>query len=196
MSLTFPPLNSTLTRPIRTCQSALLAVLGHIALGHAGQSIALRGDSVTALTWAITERYGSIATNASMIWTLLCVAADVHVTDITHIPGTDNDNCDQLSRRGPTPSTTIAQHAANLGLGDAPHIPLDTDTDVSTLLRLCRPSILTSTDAQFSAFWKEARSSTDRFVSKHPPSHSPHSTVFPPPLLFVPTHETDTPPTL
>ena len=35
---------------------AILAVLGHIALGNAGRSIALRGDSVTALTWAITER--------------------------------------------------------------------------------------------------------------------------------------------
>ena len=68
-----------------------------------------------------------------MVWTLLCVAADVHVTDITHIPGTDNDDCDQLPHCGPTPSTTIVQHAANLGLGKVPHIPLETDTDVSAL---------------------------------------------------------------
>ena len=92
---------------------ALLAVLGHVALGRTGQSIALRGDSVTALAWATTERpRGSIATNAAMVWTLLCVAADVHVTNITHIPGAENDNCDQLSRRGPAPTTTIVQHAA------------------------------------------------------------------------------------
>ena len=91
---------------------AILAVLRHTALGNAGCSIALRGDSVTALTWAITERpRGSIATNAAMIWTLLCVAADVHVTHTTHIPGADNESCDQLSRRGPNTRTTLTEHA-------------------------------------------------------------------------------------
>ena len=46
---------------------AILAVMGQIALGRSGQSLALRGDSVTALTWSITERLrGSIVTNASM----------------------------------------------------------------------------------------------------------------------------------
>lgn len=35
---------------------AILSVLGHVALGNARRSIALRGDSVTALTWAIPER--------------------------------------------------------------------------------------------------------------------------------------------
>ena len=29
-----------------------------------------------------------------MIWALLCVAADVHVEDITRIAGADNDRCD------------------------------------------------------------------------------------------------------
>ena len=44
---------------------AILAVIGHVTLGNAGRSIALRGDSVTALTWAITERpRGATVTNA------------------------------------------------------------------------------------------------------------------------------------
>ena len=47
---------------------AILAVLGHVFMGNRGKSLALRGDSVTALTWAITERSrGSIVTNAAMI---------------------------------------------------------------------------------------------------------------------------------
>lgn len=47
---------------------AVLSVLGHVALGNAGHSIALGGNSVTALTWAITERpRGSIVTNAATI---------------------------------------------------------------------------------------------------------------------------------
>ena len=50
---------------------AVLAVIGHISLGGRGRTLALRGDSVTALTWAITERpRGTIVTNAAMIWTL------------------------------------------------------------------------------------------------------------------------------
>ena len=70
---------------------AILAVMGQIVLG-------LRGDSVTALTWSITERVrGSIVSNASMVWTLLCVAADINVQQIVHIAGVDNKKCDQLS---------------------------------------------------------------------------------------------------
>jgi hypothetical protein len=34
----------------------ILAVIGQIAIGLSGQSLALRGDIVTALTWSITER--------------------------------------------------------------------------------------------------------------------------------------------
>jgi hypothetical protein len=46
-------------------------------LGHLGRSLALRGDSVTAFTWAIAERpRGEIVTNASIVWTLLCVATN------------------------------------------------------------------------------------------------------------------------
>ena len=46
---------------------AILAVVGQVVLGHTSLSIALRGDSVTALTWAITERpRGSIVSKASI----------------------------------------------------------------------------------------------------------------------------------
>jgi hypothetical protein len=52
---------------------AILAVMGQIALGQSECYWALRGDSVTALTWSITERVrGILVTNASMVWTLLC----------------------------------------------------------------------------------------------------------------------------
>ena len=69
---------------------AILAVVGHVILGYKGQSLALRGDSVTALTWAITERpRGAIVTNAAMIWTLLCIAADIDIREMTHIAATN-----------------------------------------------------------------------------------------------------------
>jgi hypothetical protein len=47
---------------------AVVAVLGQVVLGYSGRSLALRGDSVTALTWAVTERpRGKIVTNSSII---------------------------------------------------------------------------------------------------------------------------------
>jgi hypothetical protein len=67
---------------------AILAVLGQVILGISGTGIALRGDSPTALTWAMTERpRGVRVTNASMVWTLLCIAADVDVKEVTDIAG-------------------------------------------------------------------------------------------------------------
>ena len=174
---------------------AILSVLGHVALGYSGQSIALRGDSVTALTWAITERpRGSIVTNAAMIWTLLCIAADVHVNDITHIPGVDNDRCDQLSRRGKNPTSSLAEHAISLGLGTTPEVNLQTDTDATALVHLCKPTVANESEAEFLEFWSAARSSIDSFLSRHPPHSSP-------PLLTHHTHvhpshvtETNAPP--
>ena len=54
--------------------------MGHVFMGNRGKTLALRGDSVTALTWAIIERpRGSIVTNAAMIWTLLCMVAYVDI---------------------------------------------------------------------------------------------------------------------
>ena len=63
---------------------AILAVVGQVMLGFSGTGIALRGDIVTALTWAMTERpRGVRVTNASMIWTLLCIATDIDVKEVT-----------------------------------------------------------------------------------------------------------------
>jgi hypothetical protein len=83
-------------------------LIGQVILGFSGTGIALRGDSVTALTWTMTERPRVVrVTNASMIWTLLCIAADVDVKEVAHIAGEDSKQCDRLSRRwdiGKTPS--------------------------------------------------------------------------------------------
>jgi hypothetical protein len=63
---------------------AVLAVIGQVMLGFSGSGIALRGDSFTALTWTMTERpRGNRVTNAAMVWTLLCIAADVEVKEVT-----------------------------------------------------------------------------------------------------------------
>ena len=148
---------------------AILAVVGHVILGNRGRTLALRGDSVTALTWAITERpRGSIVTNAAMIWTLLCVAADVHIGETTHIPGEQNDNCDQLSRRGLHPTTTVAEHAHAIGIGEAKEIDIAGDEEIMDLIFLCDPRMSIHTDRDFTRFWTAARTIIDRFLERHP----------------------------
>ena len=127
-------------------------------MGNKGKSLALRGDSVTALTWAITERSrGSIVTNAAMIWILLCVAADVDIREITHIAGELNDSCDQLSRRDADTGMSVVEHAEVLGIASANELDLANNINVMALLRLCDPAIGIDSDDEFKKFWATAR---------------------------------------
>jgi hypothetical protein len=104
-----------------------------------------------------------------MIWTLLCVAADVDVRETTHIPEEQNDNCDQLSRRGLHPTTTVLQHASNLGITGARYIDISRDTEIMDLLALCSPQLSISSDREFTVFWTAARTIIDRLLSRHTP---------------------------
>ena len=150
---------------------AILAVMGQIILGRAGPnfSLALRGDSVTALTWSITERVrGSIVTNASMVWTLLCVAADVNVTEIIHIAGSDNKNCDRLSRREAQSITTIQDDAKEMGLDGVEVVEVNGEESVMGVLRLCVPRRELITEGDFVEFWSEVREAVSNFLFTHP----------------------------
>lgn len=147
--------------------AAIVAVLGFIRLGYTGKNLLLRGDSITALQWAINERTkGSIVTRAAIVWTVLCIAADVHVTDVTHIAGVDNKICDQLSRRCATTKKSVREEAKDLGLGCAKVLAFDSDSTVSDLIQLCDPRESFDTDASFSTFWGEVRAVVMRALLK------------------------------
>lgn len=147
---------------------AILAVLGHIALGCGGRSVALRGDSVTALTWAITERpRGERVTKAAMVFSLLCIAAGVDVKEVTHIAGTDNKRCDQLSRRGRTPATSILDEAEAMGVRGVDVVEIDGDKDIVNLLNLCDPRSELHSEGEFIGFWSSARSAIDSFLLRY-----------------------------
>jgi hypothetical protein len=145
-------------------------------LGFAGTGIALRGDSVTALTWTMTERpRGVRVTNASMIWTLLCIAADVDVKEVTHIAGEDNGRCDRLSRRwdvGKTPVVSVSAEAEDIGLGRIEVVEMDLDPSVRGIVELCDPRRELSSENQFIEFWMRARSAIDTFMSTHNHPHA------------------------
>jgi hypothetical protein len=149
--------------------------MGQVMLGLSGQSLALRGDSVTALTWAVTERpRGEIVTNAAMVWTLLCVAAEIHVKEVIHIPGDDNVNCDRLSRRGSEPTLTLKQEAAKIGLEGVEVVEMDDSGVVTKILKLCDPKISLKSEQEFIAFWMRARSAIGDFLEAYPIGHTSH----------------------
>ena len=154
---------------------AILAVIGQIMIGLSGSSIALRGDSMTALTWAITERpRGSIVSNASMVWTLLCVATDVDVNEVTHIAGKDNLNCDRLSRREQDePSISVEQMAEEMGIGGTRVLEMGSHEEVMNILRMCDPKIVLVTESDFIDFWKRTRNAISDFLTLYPTSPIP-----------------------
>jgi hypothetical protein len=113
-------------------------VIGHVVLGFAGSSLALRGDSVTALTLAITERpRGAIVTNAAMVWTLLCIAMAINVKEVTHTTGEDNEKCDRLSRKGACPRTSISEDATDMGMPGARVVEMNGDETIMRIVELC-----------------------------------------------------------
>ena len=154
---------------------AILAVAGYIRLGHRGMSLALRGDSVTALTWAITERpRGYIVTNASMVWTLLCVAADVDVNEITHISGDDNHRCDRLSRLKES-GRSAEQEAVRISLTGVRVLEVQEDRHLMTLLGLCDPRKTLMSEEEFIEFWRSTREAIDTFIAASPPTYTEDS---------------------
>ena len=154
---------------------AILAVLGQVVLGLGGKSVALRGDSVTALTWAITERpRGTRVTKAAMVWSLLCIAAGIDVKEIEHIAGVDNKNCDRLSRRGPAPTSSILQEAEAMGIYGVRMVDIDGDENVTRILQLCDPREELRSEEEFISFWSSARGAIDNFLLAH--QHPAHET--------------------
>jgi hypothetical protein len=146
---------------------AIIAVLGQVMLGHSGRSLALRGDSMTALTWAVTERpRGTIVINASIVWTLLCVATNIDVIEYTHIPGDVNINCDRLSRRDATPGMTVREEATGMGIEGGVVIEVNEDETIMRLLRLCDPRRKLESDTDFLKFWMEVRDAVNTFINR------------------------------
>jgi hypothetical protein len=150
---------------------AFLAVVGQVMLGFSGTGIALRGDSVTALTWTMTERpRGTRVTNAAMVWTLLCIAADVEVKEVTHVPGEQNERCDRLSRRwdvGKTHTASVSAEAEEMGMKAVRVVEMDADLFVREVIELCDPRRELSSESQFIDFWMRARSAIGIFMTTH-----------------------------
>jgi hypothetical protein len=106
-----------------------------------------------------------------MIWTLLCIAADVHVNEVTHIAGKDNANCDRLSRREGATTVSVADEAVEMGVVGGAVLEVNRDEIVMAILRLCNPRTELGSELDFIDFWIRARSAIDSFLDKHKSVH-------------------------
>lgn len=133
--------------------------------------MALRGDSVMALTWAITERpTGERVTKAAMVFSLFCIAAGVDMKEVTHIAGTKNEKCERLLRRGRTHTMSILAEAEAMAVRGVDVVEIDGDEDIINILTLCDPRCELHSEEEFIRFWSAARNAIDSFLRRHPPS--------------------------
>ena len=105
-----------------------------VTLGIRQVSVAARGDSTTALTWIVSERFRSGPSRAATVcYMALGVRHDIHFTERQHIKGIHNVRCDALSR-----SSTPAM----LGFADDEIIDTSSDCWLNRLLCACNPKLI------------------------------------------------------
>ena len=107
-------------------------------------------------------------TKAAMVFSLLCIAAGIDVKEVTHIPGTENERCDRLSRRGRTPTMSIIDEAEAMGVQGVSVVDIDADKDITDILALCEPRSELHSEEDFVGFWSAARNAIDSFLRRHP----------------------------
>ena len=114
-----------------------------------------QGRQRKALTWSITGRARSIVTNTFIFWTLLCVAANIGITQVIHVAGEDNKNCHLLSRNGPHLTVTVEEEARSVGIEGARTVEVNGEESVKKILRLFDPQRVLTTEEDFIRFWPE-----------------------------------------
>ena len=125
-----------------TCEfmGLFLGVLGVRVLFPAVKRVALRGDSVTALTWCSKRSFkGAQVSNAAVGLVLLLILHGIQIVRVDHVPAEDNYLADALSRGYDVPEVC--------GL---PKVELD----FSGVIELCNPTVQYDDDESFVEFWK------------------------------------------
>jgi hypothetical protein len=136
---------------------ALVGILGLVHLGVHHEDLEMRGDSVTALTWAQTERArGVLVSNAAMIFTSVCIRYGMDVKTATHRSGEDNFRCDELSRLAESGLSARAV-MDDLGFTACRVLDLTESQSFRRLVELCSPGIEFVNEESFERFWGDIR---------------------------------------
>lgn len=151
-----------------------LGLIGLALLGIRDVDIEVRGDSITALTWAETERpRGELVTNASIAFTLLIINFGFDIKKSVHISGEDNWKCDRLSRLSES-GMGVAGSLIGMGLEGTVVVELQDSCQVQKLLASCDPGICLDEDDAFLELWggiRDALEDIAREVTNHAAIH-------------------------
>ena len=150
-------------------------VMGLVALRKMGLrdiDICISGDSMSALKWANDNTFKSATvSNASVVFTLVCLAFGFHVCEAEHVSGVDNWKADRLSRlaEGASLEATLEQ----IGFRGVPVIQLADCPHSGTLLAACKPNPggIAMEAKQFTEFWSTIRIALHG-LDGNPASHS------------------------
>ena len=135
----------------------VMGLLGLLQMGIRGEAVEVRGDSVSALTWAVKGRpKGDLATNAAIVFALLCILGGFRVTKDTWISGLHNWRCDILSRLGEVGKVDGCREALD-GMGRSSTPVISLGVPVLNLLALCNPSAELVEESDFSEFWSSIK---------------------------------------
>ena len=120
-----------------------------VLLGVRQATVAARGDSTTALTWILSERFRSgPSRGACVCFMALGVRHDIHFKSKQHIRGVDNVKCDALSRDG-TPEMLGYRHDEVIATSDQMWL--------TRLLSACNPMPVGGDSAEgYENAWREA----------------------------------------
>jgi hypothetical protein len=131
--------------------ATILGIEGLKELSIITTSIHLRGDSITALTWASTEKFkGDLVSNAASVFILQGILTGVSVGGVTHLPAEDNWRTDFLSRGGTIEELLIKD--PTLDKPKIVHIHKQKE-----ILALCNPKRETVDEKEFRNFWVEIK---------------------------------------
>lgn len=130
--------------------AAVLGIRGLSQLGQQPESVCLRGDSITALTWASTGRFkGDLVCNASAVFVLQNIYKKVAVSEIVHLAAEHNWRADYLSRGG-TMEGLLKRDSTLI-------MPRIVELNGDEIIELCDPKRVTSTEKEFDDYWFDMR---------------------------------------
>ena len=137
--------------------ASVLVAWGLELLGESGQPILLRGDSVSALTWArrgVTRSDRAIP--AAVMWNQFLMVKDVQVVDTVHLSHEHNSRTDILSRGG-TWGDVLAEDSSKYK-SSLPRTCRFINLQGSPLLALLDPGVEIDSEEGFNAFFKASLS--------------------------------------
>jgi len=137
--------------------AGVLVLIMIILLGLPREGVQLRGDSKSALNWAYTKRFRSVAAQpAALFFTLLLVLSGIQLVEPSFLRGIFNWRCDNLSRENDILAITLKDPRFR----DAKKV----EWDHNALMRAVHPKQDWNNEKGFIANWRNMKSIINKIL--------------------------------